>query len=100
MKRITKYLSLMDILVYGGVIIMVIIGLFCNGCSQRIAEYNPETGVWRYKSNSFATDSSADRIVVRTPSGLEVAIERVIQENDSVKASAVVGGVPVIIESK
>jgi hypothetical protein len=54
-----------------------------SGCSQRICEYNPDTGIWRYKSNSLLTDSSADRIVVKTPAGIEVTVEKAYLNNDS-----------------
>lgn len=77
------------------VIIMLVFG-----CSQRIVEYNPDTGVWRYKANNFATKSQANRVTIRTTSGLVVDIDKAEQDNDSVKASALIGGVPVVVESK
>ena len=54
------------------------------GCSQRECDYNPDTGVWRYKSNSLLTDSSADRITVTTSTGVVVAIEKAYLNNDSI----------------
>ena len=54
-----------------------------SGCYQRIAEYNPQTGVWRFKSNSLATDLRADRIEIKTPTGIEIAIDKAMQDNDS-----------------
>jgi hypothetical protein len=83
------------------IIAWMLFSIFMNyGCSQRIAEYNPETGVWRYKSNHFATDSQADRVTIRTPSGIVIEIDKAMQDNDSLKASAIVGGVPVGVETK
>jgi hypothetical protein len=60
-----------------------ILAFMQGGCVQRICEYNPDAGVWRYKSNSFATDARADRIVVKTRTGVEIAIDRAMQNNDS-----------------
>ena len=74
--------------------------LLIAGCSQRIVEYNPETGVIRYKSNHFATDSNADSIKLKTPAGIELELIHPKQDNDSVKATAIVGGVPVVVETK
>ena len=67
------------------IIAWIAISIFlAYGCNQRLCEYNPDTGYWRYKSNHLATDSSADRIVIKTATGLEVAIERAYLANDSI----------------
>jgi hypothetical protein len=68
------------------IIICVIIILLTAGCSQRICEYNPTTGVWRYKSNHFATESQADKVTITTPSGIVIEIDNAAVDNDSIKA--------------
>jgi hypothetical protein len=67
-------------------IAIVIICLLMVGCSQRICEYDPTTGIWRYKSNSLATESHADKVTITTPSGIVVTVEKATQDNDSVQA--------------
>jgi hypothetical protein len=61
--------------------LIIIIAL--TGCVQRIVEYNPDTGYWRYKSNSFASDTQADRIKIVTPSGIVIEIDKAYVNNDS-----------------
>ena len=55
------------------------------GCSQRECTYNPETGLIHYKSNSLCTFTRADRVTVVLPSGARVEINRLVQDNDSIK---------------
>ena len=93
MKRPTKYLSWMDIIVYGGVILAVFIGLFCTGCVKRECSYNPTTGEFHYKSNFFATDTSADWVRITLPDGTVIEFRKFIQDNDSVKMITPYGAV-------
>jgi hypothetical protein len=57
--------------------------LHITGCFQRIVEYDPTTGIWRYKSNSLATESHADKVTITTPSGIVVTVEKAYLDNDS-----------------
>jgi hypothetical protein len=90
-----KY-SPFEITLIVGLIIFLTISVLCmQGCVQRICEYNPDTGVWRYQSNYLATDSQVDRIVVKkTLLGITVEIDKATQDNDSVEG--IVPGVGII----
>ena len=66
---------------------LTLIIILLAGCTQRIASYNPETGEIYYKSNSIATDTSADNVKI-TAGGVMVEINKIYQDNDSGKAVA------------
>jgi len=63
---------------------LTLIIILLTGCTQRIAVYNPKTGEIFYKSNSIASDTTAD--VVRIKLGkTEIEVGKLHQDNDSVK---------------
>ena len=65
--------------------------MLLTGCSQRIVDvYTPDpNGVpvltYRYKSNSIATDTSADSARIKLPDGTDIEFNKFKQDNDSVK---------------
>ena len=59
--------------------------LLCPGCVQRECTYDPNSGMVHYKSNSFCSDTSADNINIKIPTGVLIEINRVIQSNQSIK---------------
>jgi hypothetical protein len=79
--------------------------LLLAGCVQREYQHDfvdpnghPQTRY--YKENYFLTKSSAESVEVITPDGTIIKINKPVQDNDSLKASALIGVVPVVVETK
>ena len=86
-------------------IIAMILTLLLSSCVQRECQhdYVDTDGVqhtYYYKGNYLLTKASADSVEVVTPDETIIKINKPVQNNDSIKATAVIGGVPVVIESE
>ncbi len=69
---------------------LLILLLLLAGCNQRIYQHdivdpNGISHTYWYKSNSFASDSSAEYVEIITPDGTIIRIWKPLQDNDSVK---------------
>ncbi len=101
-----KYLCLILQIIWWALVIGLTIAIVITltSCQQRECTYlvDPNGVVigFHYKSNSIATDTNADRVKITTRSGVVIELNGVRQQQDSIKASAIVAGVPVVIETK
>ena len=72
-------------------LLLLLIILACAGCVQRVCDYDiidPNglvTGRVHYKSNFFATDTSADWVRITLPDGTIIEFRKFIQDNDSLR---------------
>lgn len=95
MKKTLKDIAYISGIIVAVVLLIWIVGLF-TGCSQRECNYDPNTGELHYKSNSIATDTTADYIKITTPTGVIIELNRIKQDNDGVKAITPYG----VVETK
>lgn len=56
-----------------------------SGCIHRKCVYDPNSGFVYYESNSFAIDSSADSISIKTTDGTLVEINKITQSANSIE---------------
>ena len=83
-----------DRLLWLCVILMFVAAL--SGCQR--TDYYLQDDLLYISNTSWCTDSSSQKIVI-DPNGL-VTVTGYGKQEDSIKASAIVGGVPVTVETK
>ena len=81
---------------------LLFVACWLGGCSQRECQYdfvdpNGVSHTYYYKSNSFASDTSADGIKLVLPDGTVLKVFKIKQDNDSLKAISPAVG---IVETK
>jgi len=77
-------MNMKQIIIAALMVTAAILAMWFGGCTQRIVEYDKQNDVYRYKSNSFATDTGVDEISLLLPNGVHVTVNKLTQDNDSI----------------
>lgn len=105
MKKPSLVIIIKAVIVILTLAVLMLWTLLLSGCSQReasktVVDRNGKMiSRYHYKSNSFASETSADSVEVVVDGKVVLRINNLAQDNDSVKASALIGGIPVIAET-